>query len=373
MTAQPWYEESEAEPDPGVIIRKPFERFDLGKVMRDGGPEPPKLIAQEMLYPECVHSLSGPGEVGKTTLAFWFAKKVLEDGGTVGIVDEEGGPNLTAARLLALGVTDLMAARVHYFPFPGRSWSDPDIAEWHDLCNDLRPTLWIFDSSAACMAIAGLDENSPKDAIRFYHGVLLPAARKYSAAVVVIDHDAKYDGANGQAASRYSRGTGAKFGAIDVQFKVSSTQPFSRMQSGVIRLEVTKDRPGWMHPRLYHIEVSSGLDIWFRSDSETLAAEARDKLDKLTPAESKVLACCTDKPAGIARLTQRVAAAYSMNFKRETMSRALSKLSDLGLVVKVADGGSGRGDEALWIRAQDAKHLSQPVQPMDEQLPMDRA
>lgn len=363
MATPQWSEDDEEQHGP-----RPFKRFELGVMLRDGGPPPPSMICGGMLYPGCVHSISGPPESGKTTLAFWWAVQILRDGGTVAVLDEEGGPELTAARLVALGLEEAEAERLLYYPFESRAWTDPDIVAWHELMADEKPDMVIIDSVAVSMGNAGLDENVGKDTVRFFGRVVLPCARKFGAAILLIDHDAKND--NG---SRYAAGSKSKLGTIDVQFKVTAQQRFSRAESGALRLEVTKDRPGWIHPTLYRLEVSSHLDIWFASDAEALAAEAAAKAEKLTPSAQKVLACLSDNRAGIKRIGDRVAAAYGMNFKRETISRALSDLQSAGLAVNLHPGGAGTGDESLWVLAQYAKKaLAGEPPPAEGTLPMDR-
>lgn len=369
MTADPaWYEDESSE----QAGPRPFDVFDLAVMLRDGPPPPPDMICGGMLYPGCVHSISGPPESGKTTLALWWAVQILRDGGKATFIDEEGGATLTAARLAGLGATedDVRPERFRYHPFPGRAWHDPDIVGWHAEMEREKPDFLIIDSVAVSMGNAGLDEDKTKDTIRFFRGLVQPCAREYGAAVLLIDHDTKSDDGK----SRYAAGSKSKLGTIDVQYKVSAVKPFSRVESGALRLEVTKDRPGWIHPRCYRIEVSRNLDIWFASQEEMLAAEAKHKAENLSPAARKVLSCLNGNPASSSLIGRRVAEMYKMNLRRETISRSLADLAAAGLAVNANTGGQGAGDEAFWVRAPAAKNATKPdpAESPQDQLPMDR-
>jgi hypothetical protein len=120
------------------------------------------------------------------------------------------------------------------------------------ITSERKPTLITWDSSAAFLARAGLDENGAADVTGFYSRVLAPCARRDGAAVVAIDHDVK----NGEP-SRYARGSGAKLAATDVAYKVEPVQPFSKTSDGKSRLTVTKDRRGWLH-RSHEIAFTAG-------------------------------------------------------------------------------------------------------------------
>ena len=103
-------------------------RYDLGPLLRDGVP-PPGLLCDDLLYRATVHTLTGPPDCGKTTLAWHWALALLRDGQGVACFDEECGPEQTAEKLLALGATAELAAGLHYFPFPGRTWGAGDIID----------------------------------------------------------------------------------------------------------------------------------------------------------------------------------------------------------------------------------------------------
>jgi AAA domain len=314
--------------------------YSLATLIRDGVP-PPQLLPGDLLYAGGIHVISGEPDSGKTTLALWQMLGLLRTGRTVLMLDEEGGAEMTAEKLIALGATERDVARLHYVPFPARTWTADDVAGLAYTAVAVRPDLVLVDSAAAFLARAGLDENAAADVTRFWQHVLVPLAREHGAAVLIIDHDAK-----NTAGSRFSRGSGAKLAASDVMVKVELVKPFSRAENGVLRLAVTKDRRGWLH-RWWDVQVRTGggLSLVLAKGDEQGSAEARE----LTPAERKVESVLDGTPATIPELTERIAARHGHGLKRETVSRALNKLLRHGRADHI-DQGAGRA--GLWLNYQ---------------------
>jgi hypothetical protein len=323
-------------PGAGAEPGSAFREVSLASLVRDGVP-PPDLLCGDLLYAAGLHSISGPPDCGKTTIALWWVLRHVRTGQPVVFLDEEGGAELAAEKLIALGATPEEAELIRYFPFPARAWSAYDVIVLRELLDDLKPGVVLWDSSAAFLSRAGLDENSASDVTKFWAQVLTPIAREHGIAVLVIDHDTK----NGEA-SRFARGSGAKLAATDVAFKVSITQAFDRTTNGVLRMQVTKDRRGWLH-RFWEIGVNTGngMRIVFTETAEDGAAEPV----KLSPAAQKVQAVLTGEPSTIAAITDRLAARFGHGLKRETVSRCLGELAQSGLAQKF-DPGSGRA--AFW-------------------------
>jgi hypothetical protein len=96
------------------------------------------------------------------------------------------------------------------------------------------------------MAAASLDPNKNPDVARWYAGVprLVTVA---GATLITIDHVAKDPGNQ-----RGAVGGGHKLAAVDgVAYRVEAAVPFGRGSSGVVKLRLGKDRPGWIrgsHP-----------------------------------------------------------------------------------------------------------------------------
>ncbi|MGH3254842.1 MAG: AAA family ATPase [Streptosporangiaceae bacterium] len=316
---------------------RPLPRFDLGTLVRDGVP-PPELLCGDLLYAGGLHTVSGPPDCGKTTIALWWVLQHVRSGRHVVFLDEEGGAELVAEKLIALGATPAEASAICYVPFPARAWTAYDVLMLRELLDDIKPGVVLWDSAAAFLSRAGLDENSAADVTRFWAQVLTPIAREHSAAVLLIDHDTK----TGET-SRFARGSGAKLAGTDVAFKVTAVQAFDRATNGVLRLTVTKDRRGWLH-RWWEVGVhtGSGMRLAFTQATEDGDTSADTKL---TPAEHKVQSALTTTPSTAREITDRIAGQHGHGLTRQTMSSALNKLLRLGTADKL-DPGAGK--PALW-------------------------
>lgn len=318
---------------PGAGAALPLSRFDLAQLLRDGIPAP-QLLCGGLLYAAGLHSLTGPPDCGKTFLAYHWALMLLRGGMPVAVFDEECGPEQAAEKFITLGAAPGDLAGLHYFPFPGRAWAPADVAELAAVVTAARPALAVWDSSAAFLARAGLEENDAGDVTRFWSNVLTPCARRAGAAVLVIDHDGKSGGL-----TRYARGSGSKLAATDVAFKLDAITPFTRAQDGIVSLTVTKDRRGWLH-RSHRIEVAHEPFALAVTEDAPRTQAGR------SPAQEKVLEALDQMPATIAVLTDRIAARHGHGLKRETVSKALNVLLEDGLADRT-DQGSGRA--ALWM------------------------
>src|SRR5215468_3102105 len=73
-------------PPPGPEPARPFARYDLGSLLASGVP-PPRLLCGGLLYAGGLHTLTGPPDAGKTTIALWCALRLLAQGCTVAMFD----------------------------------------------------------------------------------------------------------------------------------------------------------------------------------------------------------------------------------------------------------------------------------------------
>lgn len=224
-----------------VPINGAFKAVALGNLVSTGVKNP-EFIADGMLYRGGLHCIAGAPDSGKTTLALYWAVKLLSEGCRVAFFDEEGGQEIVAEKLISLGAKPRDMENLIYVPFPGKQWDDADVEALMEFMSENRPDMALWDSSAAFLARAGLDENSAPAVTNWWARVLTPLARDLNAAVLVIDHDTK-----SSESSRYARGSGAKLAALDVQFKIEIVVPFSRQQSGELKFHVSKDRRGWLY------------------------------------------------------------------------------------------------------------------------------
>jgi AAA domain/Penicillinase repressor len=327
-----------------VLDPRPFLAVDLQAVAKAGIPEP-TLLFNRLLYRGMLHSLAGPPDCGKTTIALRAALELLREGETVVILDEEGGREVVAEKLLDLGATpaDLDPERLIYIEFPTRTWDEHDRAGLWELLGRVQSALVLADSAGAFLAVAGQNENWAEHTIPFFK-LLQQAARDHNTAVVVIDHIGK-----NEQATRYARGSGAKLQIADVACMVEAIRPFSRHQDGLLRLTITKDRRGHLH-RHHEIKVITEAGSMALEISE-VAAPADPALAGLPPADLKVLDALreTSTPATIRQIVDRIAAKHGHGLKRPTVSTALNRLADRSLVDSEGDTGK---DKHWWGTTQ---------------------
>jgi hypothetical protein len=212
-----------------------------------------------------------------------------------------------------------------------------------DILTERRPAIVTWDSSAAFLARAGLDENAAADVTRFYSQVLTPAARLHNAAVLVIDHDTK-----SSEPSRYARGSGAKLAATDVAYKIAPIKPFSKEESGTSKLLVTKDRRGYLtrcHETAFLADMKGATAL-----TVSITAAVPDHVHPdLAQAELKVLEALDATPRTIGELTDRVKATHGHGLHRGTVQKALQKLAEMGLADQP---GTTAHHQNLWMAAK---------------------
>ncbi len=301
----------------------------------------PVLICDDRLYRGAVHTLSGPPDSGKTTLACWWMLQAVREEGTVLFLDEEGGREIVTEKFQSLGAKS--GERIGYVEFPSRSWTGADVAELRALLGDRKPAIVAWDSSAAFLARAGLDENAAADVTRFYSQVLTVAAREFGAAVLAIDHDTK-----SSEPSRYARGSGAKLAAVDVAYKIEPIRPFSKTESGTSKLKVVKDRRGWLE-RSHEVAFLADLaaDVPLAVSIGPAARQDSEAKPEMPPARAKLLALLGDDWTTQKELVDRLAAEHGHGLKRETASRELNELLSAGMADRL---DQGPGKSALWKR-----------------------
>lgn len=236
----------------------------LGKAIREGV-EPPKELLEGLLLEGRVHHLfGGPGK-GKTWVALYFAKKLIEGGKKVMYLDKENGRRLMAERLECLGVdTERLDSHLLYreeFSMPATS----DAGEaFGRLLEKEEPELIIFDSWVAFLSEAGLEENDSGD-VQKWAELFATAARRRGVSVLLVDH-VPHD-------NDRSRGSSRKAELVDVQWRLKSKDGFSRAVSGGILLERIKDREGWLASRVEFTVSSTPEGLMIRRDDEVVDPE----------------------------------------------------------------------------------------------------
>lgn len=220
-------------------------RRSVGQAIREGIPEPEWLLPG-LLYAEKIHWWHGEPGGGKTLLMLGLIVKLINDGRTVMLVDEESGLETTADRLSRLGADpDKLDRHLLYYERPGLTMSPEDLDALFMAAKGYKPGLIVFDSVADLLDQAGLSEDENTEVTKWAKSVLEPLAREYGCAVVCIDHVTK----SAEGRGGYARGAGAKKSKADAAWKVTPTKEFNATTIGTIKLEADKDRLGRLEPR----------------------------------------------------------------------------------------------------------------------------
>lgn len=328
--------------DPAEVRTLPT--VDLAALARKGV-DPPELLSDRLLYRGCLHSLAGPPEAGKSTLAYWWALDLLAEGKHVLVVDVEAGPEQVTEKLLALGAKPDQLDHLTYVHYPGARWDTADLVGLHELLSGDPPPLVLFDSIGVALAQAGKDENHVAEVQPLY-SALLDVARSYGAAVLVLDHVAK-DAKGG----RYARGSGAKLQLVDVALMVDVLRPFDRQHSGQLRLTVSKDRRGYLgRHHDVKVEVDDGRMTLTVAAVDSAAAEDGATLP---PAAVKVLAALRgkDAPQTVKELGDRMKRETGKALTWPTMRKQLNLLAELGF----AEGKGDPGRAKRWWALESAE------------------
>lgn len=255
-------EEWLATPAPNAL-----KRSLLGGLVASGVPQP--SMVHPWLYAGGLHSLQAEPGVGKSWIAVWLCLVLIQEGWAVMYMDEEGGDELVAERLIALGADPEAVDRLfHYYPFPQREWNQADVQALRDelASIDAPVAVGILDSLPDFLAVAEKDEDRSMQVTSFVHTLLAPF-RDVGAALLVLDHLVKPDdSAVKKKRSRYARGSGAKLGKAHLTLLLETVTEFDRFRSGRLALWKTKDRrgfvdlPGLTHDPLYidvHVDAGS--------------------------------------------------------------------------------------------------------------------
>jgi len=205
---------------------------------------PPAHLArtdgQHLLYTGAVHTISGEPGSGKTWLTLIAALQELHNGNTVTMVDFEDRASRVIGRLLALGARP-QQIRDHFRYIRPHTALNPQART--DLEHATRDaTLVILDGVTEAMTLHGLDLNGNADVATFY--ALLPRwLADQGAAVALIDHVVK----DGEKQGRWAIGGQHKLAGIDgVAYLVQAIEKFGRGKTGIARITVSKDRPGYV-------------------------------------------------------------------------------------------------------------------------------
>jgi excisionase family DNA binding protein len=174
---------------------------------------------------------------GKSIAALIIAVTIIENGGTVVILDVENGSDEYARRLADIlddrkpQVTTACQERLGYYEWPMLSitWT---ASEWADAV--AGADLVVFDSSRLTLSSVGLAEDKADDYSVFVDRFLLPLA-KAGISTLVLDN-------TGHEQQDRSRGTSAKGDLNEVSYALKVGAPFDWDRAGHLRLVRVRQR-----------------------------------------------------------------------------------------------------------------------------------
>lgn len=230
------------------------------------------------------HTVAGESSAGKSFVCLALGVGVLKAGRVVVYADQENGPNVTADRLIGLGVkASLVRSGLRYLAFP-----EPNENETREFVRRIKsadPALVIFDSGPDYYAAAGFDENDNTSYTAWATAVPQDLARSGHAVVLIEPLNAAGDTHRG-------RGATAKRYKTDIQLHLEKVVPFGRSKLGEVRLTVKKDRTGHrVEGEFVSFEVGgdgSGRTVFERQDTGTVAPS----LTKQEQADQRTEAWC---------------------------------------------------------------------------------
>jgi hypothetical protein len=202
---------------------------------------PPALLkrtdGKRLLYADKLHWLQGESETGKTWFALAAVKEVLDRGEVVQFIDFEDSRDEVEGRLHAMGAdTSLLVYVRPDEPLEGDALADIGILM------ALHPALVVLDGVTECMALHGLDPIRAADVATFMHEIL-DRFRDANSTIMAVDHVARGTAGEG----RFAYGSQHKLAGLDgTAYRFEILQQFSRDQGGAARIDVAKDRPGFV-------------------------------------------------------------------------------------------------------------------------------
>jgi len=238
-------------------------------------PEPATIGG--IAYPGRRHVYSGEPETLKSWAALVLCVEEIRAGRTVLYIDfnEMGGRDVLE-RLRALGLTDEEIRERFIYLEPHEAMTDPAVlADVAALVRDRNPSLVVLDAFTGALETHRLDPASGVEVQRFYSTVIDPL-RAGGAGVLALDHLKKDPTSRG----KFSIGSERKIGACDVHLGFEAVKPFGRGRSGLARIVVHKDRPGYLaRPKCAELALTSdpetGCVTWTLTPSEPAPADER--------------------------------------------------------------------------------------------------
>ena len=198
-----------------------------------------------LLYPGRVHSFYGEPESMKSWAAQLVATEVLMAGDIVLYIDCESEPRDVLGHLLALGVSEPMLVSSLLYVRPEESGFGNEVAMMllplGGPDNRLRLGAVIVDGVNSAIALGNGNPDKDPDVRAWSNELVRPLQKRCTGPVVLIDHVVK----NRETRGDWASGSYAKKALIDgASYGFSVVTPFGRGRTGVVAINLHKDRPG---------------------------------------------------------------------------------------------------------------------------------
>lgn len=262
-----------------------FGRTMLDQVITHGIAEPTQLVDDVLLEGDAHQIFCGPGG-GKSWLALWLIKNVMQQDRRAIFFDMENGKRIIADRLRDLGINSA-DEYLHYFYIPSMDVSEGSRGEYAGLLEDVEPSLIVFDSWVGCLGACGLDENSNND-VEQWSTIYVNEAKARGCTVLILDH-VPHEG-------NRSRGATRKKDLVDVQWNLKKVDKFDRSTVGYVELRKEKDREAYLPHKVgfsiggteagFMLRRSSGLAFNYQQ-GDGLTPSARAALEALETFEDR--------------------------------------------------------------------------------------
>jgi hypothetical protein len=248
----------------GVSSWKPID-LDAALGGSDREQPPDRLRRSDgvaLLYAGKLHSIFSEPEGCKGWLSLAAIAEYLVAGEHTTLIDFEDSARVVVERLRSLAVPDeTIRTRFHYVrpeePFDegGQLALAPALA---------ASALVVFDGVTEALALDGVDPNSNAEVARWLARLPRRIASR-GAAVVLLDHVVK----DREARGRFAIGAQVKLSATDVAYRLEVVEPFARGRTGLVKVKVTKDRPGHIRQ---HAEGDRIADLHLSSNGSAVTA-----------------------------------------------------------------------------------------------------
>jgi hypothetical protein len=217
-----------------------------------------------------VQAFNGEPGVGKGWLAAAACVEQISARRHVVYIDFEDRPEAIVARLLALGVDAAETAHFFHYVRPDEPLEGRAHGALRSLLGRTSPALVVIDGVTEAMTLHDLDLRDNADVAKFQALLARPIAVA-GPGVVLLDHVTKSVEARG----RFALGAGHKLAGVDVAFSLELIRPFGRGRSGLAKLTVTKDRPGFVHGLALGGKVAAEFHMSANHDGSSVEAELR--------------------------------------------------------------------------------------------------